>query len=296
MSSWPRERALLSQNFLRNSRLIAALLDRFDLGSDSAVYEIGPGEGLITRQLAQRYREVVAIEKDARLASRLQRAFRDYSNVTIHLGDFLCHPLPDSPYKVFANIPFNITSAILTRLTADEHPVDEAYLTMQQEAAHMYLGEPGESLRSMLLKPWFELEIVHRFRRADFVPEPRVDVVMLRLRKRGPPLVSQTDRQLFRDFVVYVFTHWQPHHTTPLNDIFPSQQRRFMERELGLDLNAKPTSISLAEWLTLLDQLKRADDAQSWRRMAGSELRLQHQQRALQKIHRTRTVERKNVN
>jgi len=130
MSSWPRERALLSQNFLRNSRLIAALLDRFDLGSDSAVYEIGPGEGLITRQLAQRYREVVAIEKDARLASRLQRAFRDYSNVTIHLGDFLCHPLPDSPYKVFANIPFNITSAILTRLTADEHPVDEAYLTM----------------------------------------------------------------------------------------------------------------------------------------------------------------------
>ncbi|HEY7341935.1 MAG TPA: 23S ribosomal RNA methyltransferase Erm [Ktedonobacterales bacterium] len=293
MSSWPRERALLSQNFLRDPHLIAAILDRFDLGSDSSVYEIGPGEGLITRQLAERYREVVAIEKDARLACRLQRAFRDYSNVSIHHGDFLRHPLPMSPYKVFANIPFNITSAIVTRLTAEEHPVDEAYLTMQQEAAHMYLGSPSQSLRSILLKPWFELDVVHRFRRSDFVPVPRVDVMMLRLRKRGPPLVNAADRKLFRDFVVYLFTHWQPYQTTPLNEIVTRQQRRFMERELGFDIDVKPTSISLEEWLALFDQLKRVGDAQIRRRLAGSEQRLLHQQRALQKIHRTRTVERK---
>jgi 23S rRNA (adenine-N6)-dimethyltransferase len=293
MSSWPRERALLSQNFLRSSHLIASLLDRFDLGSDNTVYEIGPGEGFITRQLARRFREVVAIEKDARLAHLLQRTFRDYFNVTIVADDFLRHPLPHSPYKVFANIPFNVTSAIVTRLTAEEQSVDEAYLTMQYEAAHLYLGIPDESLRSILLKPWFELEIVHRFRRADFVPSPRVDVVMLRLRKRGPPLVDAADRQLFRDFVVYMFTHWQPHQTTPLNEIFTRQQRRFMERELGFDLDVKPTSISLEEWLALFNQLQRIGDARIRRRMAGSEQRRLQQQRALQKIHRTRTVERK---
>ena len=292
MSSWPHERALLSQNFLRSSHLIASLLDRFDLGGDSTVYEIGPGEGLITGQLAQRYREVVAIEKDARLAYRLQRTLRDYPNVTIHHGDFLRYPLPDNPYKVFANIPFNITSAIVARLTSGEHPIDEAYLTMQQEAAHMYLGEPRESLRSMLLKPWFDIKIVHRFRRADFVPTPRVDVVMLRLRKRGPPLVSRADRQLFRDFVVYMFTHWQPHHAPPLNDLFTRQQRRFMERELGLHLDVKPTSISLGDWLALFNQLERIGNAQTRQRLAGSEHCLLHQQRGLQKIHRTRTVER----
>ena len=293
MSSWPRERALLSQNFLRSSHLIASLLDRFDLGSDNTVYEIGPGEGFITRQLARRFREVVAIEKDSRLAQLLQRAFRDCPNVTIVADDFLCHLLPASPYKVFANIPFNITSAIVSRLTAEEHPVDEAYLTMQREAAHMYLGTPGESLRSILLKPWFELEIVHRFRRSDFVPSPRVDVVMLRLRKRGPPLVNTADRQLFRDFVVYMFTNWQPHLTTPLNDLFTRRQRQSMERELGFNLDVKPTSISLEEWLALFDQLQRVGDAQTRRRLAGSEQRLLRQQRALQKIYRTRTVERK---
>jgi 23S rRNA (adenine-N6)-dimethyltransferase len=293
MSSWPNERALLSQNFLRDPHLIADLLNRFDLGSDSTVYEIGPGEGLITRQLAHRFRKVVAIEKDARLAHMLHRMFRNYPNVAVITDDFLRHPLPADRYKVFANIPFNITSAIVTRLTAVEHPVDEAYLTMQREAARMYLGNPCESLRSILLKPWFELEIVHRFRRSDFIPSPRVDVVMLRLRKRGPPLVNTADRQFFRDFVVYMFTHWQPHLTTPLNDLFTRRQRQFMERELGFDLDVKPTSISLEEWLALFDQLQRVSDAHIRRRLAGSEQRLLQQQRALQKIHRTRTVERK---
>ncbi len=293
MSSWPHERALLSQNFLRDSRLVASLLDQFDLGSDNTVYEIGPGEGLITEQLALRYREVVAIEKDARLAHRLQRILRDYPNVTIHIGDFLRHPLPHNSYKVFANIPFNITSAIVTRLTTNEHPVDEAYLTMQQDAAHMYLGRPGESLRSILLKPWFELEIVHRFRRTDFLPSPRVDVVMLRLRKRGPPLVSRADRQSFRDFAVYMFTHWQPNHITPLSDIFTRQQKRFIERELGINLDVKPAAISLGDWLALFDQLKRVGDTHTRQRLSGSERYLLHQQRGLQKIHRTRTVERK---
>jgi 16S rRNA A1518/A1519 N6-dimethyltransferase RsmA/KsgA/DIM1 with predicted DNA glycosylase/AP lyase activity len=67
-----------------------------------------------------------------------------------------------------------------------------------------------ESLRAVLLKPWFNVEIMHQFRRKDFVPEPRVEVVMLRLHKRGPPLVSRKNRQLFRDFVVYGFTSWKP--------------------------------------------------------------------------------------
>jgi hypothetical protein len=66
-----------------------------------------------------------------------------------------------------------------------------------------------------------------------------------------------------------------------------------MERELGLDRDVKPTSISLEEWLALFDQLQRVSDAQIRRQLAGSEQRLLRQQRALQKIHRTRTVERK---
>ena len=94
MSSSPLDkRALLSQNFLKDPCLVASLLDRFDLGHDSVVYEIGPGEGIITRAARLRYRQVVAIEKDPRLAHLLQRKFGDWPNVTIHSGDFLYHRL-----------------------------------------------------------------------------------------------------------------------------------------------------------------------------------------------------------
>ncbi|HKT37715.1 MAG TPA: rRNA adenine N(6)-methyltransferase family protein, partial [Ktedonobacterales bacterium] len=151
MSSLLNLRVQLSQNFLRDSHLVATLLDRFDLGSDSHVYEIGAGEGIITEQLAQRYKRVIGIEKDERLADRLRRRFSNYPHVTILSGDFLRMPLPHGPYKVFANIPFNITSAIVARLIGEGRPPEEAYLTMQKEAAEMYLGKPHETLRTVLM-------------------------------------------------------------------------------------------------------------------------------------------------
>src|SRR2546421_5484808 len=249
MSSSIHQSILYSQNFLKDPCLVASLLHRLDIGSDDVVYEIGPGKGIITEQLALHYKQVVAIEKDPRLSTLLLQKFADRPNVTIHSGDFLHYPLPRKPYKVFANIPFNITTAIVTRLTAAEYPPEEAYLTMQKEAAEMFLGKPHESLYTVLLKPWFEVEMMHRFRRKDFVPEPRVDVVMLRLRKRGPPLVNRVDRQSFRDFVVFSFTTCQPEPGYIFKGIFTRNQLKHMRRELSIDLNTTPTSLTFEQWL-----------------------------------------------
>jgi len=74
---------------------------------------------------------------------------------------FLDYRLPRKPYKVFANIPFNITTAIVIRLTMAQYPPEDAYLAMQKEAAEKFLGKPHESLYAVLLKPWFEVEMVH---------------------------------------------------------------------------------------------------------------------------------------
>lgn len=294
MSSSLRQSILLSQNLLHNSRLVASLLDRFDLDADCVVYEIGPGKGIITEQLARRFRRVVAIEKDPRLSDGLRRRFSDCPNVTIHTGDFLRVHLPRSPYSVFANIPFNITSAIVTKLIEAERPPDEAYLTMQREAAEMYLGHPHQSLRTILIKPWFETDMVHRFCRTDFMPAPRVDVVMLRLRKRGPPLVSSADRQCFRDFVVYAFTHWQPAQGKPFPGVFTQRQLRYIARELGIKPESTPTSLSLEQWLNVFNYLKTVGDSRTLRAISGSAMGLMRQQKRLQKIHRTRTVAHKN--
>jgi 23S rRNA (adenine-N6)-dimethyltransferase len=293
MSSSSRQSIFYAQHFLKDPCLVASLLDRCNIGPDDVVYEIGPGKGIITEQLAQRCKQVIAIEKDPRLSDLLLQQFADMPNVTIHEGDFLHYRLPRKPYKVFANIPFNITRAIVTRLTAAEYPPEDAYLAMQKEAADMFLGKPHESLCTVLLKPWFEVEIVHRFRRKDFVPKPRVDVVMLRLRKRGPPLVNRADRQRFRDFVVYAFTTWRPALGSILKGIFTGQQLKHIRRELGVDLDVTPTSLSFEQWLNLFEYFKNVGNEQAMHAIVGSEKRLLQQQRRLQKVHRTRIHRRK---
>lgn len=280
-----------AQNFLRDPRLVASLLDRLHLERESVVYEIGPGKGVMTRQLARRYRQVVAIEKDPRLAGLLRRTFAATPNVTIYQGDFLRYRLPHETYQVVANIPFNITSAIVAKLTAAECPPVDAYLTMQREAADMLLGKPRESLRTVLLKPWFEMEIVRHFQRTDFMPIPGVDVVMLRLRKRGPPLVRRADRRRFRDFVTYMFTAWQPAVERTLKHLCTRRQLDSLRGGLDFDVDVPPTALTLEQWLELFvsfQSAQSAGDARGMTAICGSEERLMRQQHMLQKTHRTR--------
>ncbi len=286
MSTSFRPAIRCSQNFLKDPRLVTSLLKQSSIGPDDVVYEIGPGKGIITTQLALHSKRVVAIEQDPRLAARLRQQFITWPNVTIHEGDFLEYPLPRKPYKVFANIPFTITTAIVARLTLADHPPEDAYLAMQQEAAGRFLGKPRESLYSVLLKPWFELELVHRFRRQDFVPEPRVDIVMVRLHKRGPPLVSRAERQCFHDFVVYGFTTWRPTLGDILKGVFSGRQLTHIHRTLGLGLDATPTALTFEQWLSLFACFQQSANAQARQAIAGSEQRLKQQQQRLQKVHR----------
>lgn len=87
---------------------------------------------------------------------------RDYQ------GDFLQYELPEGKeYKVFANIPFNITAEIIHKITEKNRAPQDAYLVIQKEAAWKYIGYPyyKESLRSLLLKPYFEFRILHSFQK-----------------------------------------------------------------------------------------------------------------------------------
>jgi 23S rRNA (adenine-N6)-dimethyltransferase len=284
---------IYSQNYLKDERLVATLLEKSNLSGDDIVYEIGPGKGILTQQLARICKQVIAIEKDAHLAAWLKQKFACQPEVTIRMGDFLQDRLPNAPYKVFANIPFSITSAVVTRLTMTASPPEDAYLIMQREAAEMYLGKPHEILRAVLLKPWFEVEILHRFRRRDFTPAPRVDVVMLRLRKRRPPLVSLTHRQHFRDFVVYGFTAWEPSLRCTLKSIFTRQQLKRIQTGLDINLDGMPTSLTFEQWLKLFETLIKAGSASALHNITGSEKRLARQQQRLQKINRTRRARKR---
>src|SRR2546421_7074876 len=130
MPAVQQKSVLYSQNFLKSPTLVCQLLDKCDIGSDDTVYEIGPGRGIITELLAQRCRQVIAIEKDPQFVDTLRPNIAGRANIKLLQGDFLEYRLPTNHYKVFANIPFNITSAIVTHLTTARVPPDDTYLIM----------------------------------------------------------------------------------------------------------------------------------------------------------------------
>ena len=285
-----RRSVALSQNFLRDPRLIDHLLRRSSIGPADLVLEIGPGGGAITRRLADRCGRLVAVERDPRLAADLRRRFAGRPHVEIVEADFLDLPLPSGEYKVFANIPFNVTTAIVAKLTTGQDPPRDAYLAVQREAADRFLGRPRGTLFALLLHPWFEPSVVHRFRREDFRPVPRVDVVMLRLRRRDQPLVAPPEARLFRDFAVFAFTAWQPDLRAVLARLLPTRDVNAVEREIGASLARPPSAIAVHEWLALFHAFRARADRHAIREVLGAEARLRRQQAALAKDHRTRVA------
>ena len=134
------------------------------------------------------------MEFDEALVEALRTRFPGDNRITIVRSDFLRFRLPDVPYKVLGNIPFNRTAAIVRRLVQADPPPRDAYLVVQREAAERFAGGPfsRETLSSLLLKPWWQIEIARRFRRTDFDPPPGVDAVALWLARRTRPLVGPT--------------------------------------------------------------------------------------------------------
>ncbi|HVG98992.1 MAG TPA: rRNA adenine dimethyltransferase family protein [Chloroflexota bacterium] len=263
----PRRRIALSQNFLTDPALVERVLDRTTVGPEDVVYEIGAGAGAITDRLARRCRHVVAVEKDASLAERLRRRFAARTNVSVFLADALEFPLPLTPYKVVANLPFSVTSAVVARLTRAEQPPGDSFLGVQREAAERFAGSPAETLVSLSLKPRFAPQIVYRFERADFSPRPGVDVVLLRLHKRGPPLLGAAGEALYRDLVAHVFGAWRPTVRRALGALLPSPPP-------GIDLRVAPGALPFDAWLTLFRHFQCTAPAGARRRVAGAAARV----------------------
>ncbi|HEX9987296.1 MAG TPA: 23S ribosomal RNA methyltransferase Erm [Chloroflexia bacterium] len=246
-----RTRIRLAQNFLRDPKLVEALVTDSNIGSDDVVYEIGPGEGIITKALAQRAKQVVAVEIDPTLASQLTAQFRDRSNVRIVRADFLSYQIRMRPYKVFSNIPFNITSEIVRKLLSDREGLAEGYLIVQKEAAEKFAGTPRETQFSVLAKPWFEMRIIWEFQRTDFEPVPSVDVVLLHIEKRTKALVPKDREELYQRFITYGFGAWKKDLKIAYKKVFTYEQWKRLARDLGFQVRPIPTELGFEQWLGL---------------------------------------------
>ena len=246
----------LAQNFLRSPKLVRRLVGMTTIGPCDTVYEIGPGNGIITAALASVARQVIAIEKDPELVRRLRDRFRVLDNVEIVQKDFLVYSLRGrrderAEYKLFANIPYNITAQIVRKILYEPSNISEAYLILQREAAKKFSGSSGETLFSILAKPLFEFQILYQLRRLDFRPVPSVDSVLLSIKRRTRPLIEKQDVASYRDFVQFGFGRWKPNLRLAFKNVFTYKQWKRLAHDLDFPLDATPRELSFEQWLGL---------------------------------------------
>ena len=280
----------ISQNFFCRESYVRRLVEMSDISASDVVIEIGPGKGLITAVLASKARHVVAIELDPALVIDLEKKFDAAKNVEIIHADFIHWKLPPVPYKIFANIPFNLTSDVIRKLTSANPPATAAYLVMQREAVLRYIGQPhaDETQVSILLKPWFEVSVITEIPASEFTPRPRVSILLAEFSPRARPLIDLAKAQDFRDFVMFGYSQWKQSLLDALAPIFSARQRTLMDGSIGL-VGLRPTEVSIEKWLQMFEVYLRHVPEERKRLVQGTELRQKGKHDRMKKQHRTRS-------
>lgn len=203
----------LGQNFLVDQRALERIVEAAELGPEDIVLEIGPGLGALTRLLAAEAGRVVAVELDQRLVEALKQtatAKADLPNVEIIHGDILeLNPADlleqqgdNFQYKVVANLPYYITSAIIRHLLTAEVRPKLMVVTVQLEVARRITAEPGDmSLLAVSVQFYGRPRIVARIKASAFYPSPQVDSAVIRIDLDDYPVVEVDDVDSFFEVV-----------------------------------------------------------------------------------------------
>ncbi|MDO8586639.1 MAG: 16S rRNA (adenine(1518)-N(6)/adenine(1519)-N(6))-dimethyltransferase RsmA [Armatimonadota bacterium] len=203
-----RPKKRLGQSFLVDRNVLNKILDAADLTPPDPVLEIGAGLGVVTRELAARSPHVVAVETDANLISILRETLFGLDNVDIVKEDFLRLDLDrfleerfgDRKCTVVTNLPYYITTPIITTLLEEKQRISRIVLMAQREVAQRLAAPAGSSDYSSItvfVRYACEVEIVAQVSRNVFYPPPDVDSALVRLDVRERPAVEPKDEEMF---------------------------------------------------------------------------------------------------
>jgi 23S rRNA (adenine-N6)-dimethyltransferase len=205
------------------------LVDDAGITASDQVVDIGAGTGTLTAALAARGASVLAVEVDPKLTARLACRFADASNVAVFQCDVLGFPLPVTPYRVVANLPFSRTAGILHHLLDDPAGgLVRADLIVQWQVARALAraggGQPLD-LVSTQWSPWWAFRRTRRLPAALSRPAPSVDAAVVSVTRREPPMLPAEQAPEFRAYVRDGFGNRSPHRTVD------EWLRRFHARE-----------------------------------------------------------------
>ncbi len=199
----------LGQHFLRDQRIIHRIIESLAPKADETIVEIGPGTGALTSVLVERAGRLVAVEFDNKLTPLLNDRFSSFPNFKLLMADaltldFCAEILPAQSARLVANLPYNISTAILQRLIAQRECFEEMVLMLQREVVERVLAPPGTTDRgyiSVLVEAYCEAEKLFDVAPGAFRPPPKVWSSVMRLKFRPRINADVADESLLWETV-----------------------------------------------------------------------------------------------
>lgn len=206
----------LGQNFIIDPEVCPKMAELCGAGKTDGVLEIGPGIGVLTKELSARAGKVVAVELDHSLEPVLKETLAGCGNVQLVWGDvmkldlneFLRQEFGGRKVFVCANLPYYITSPVVMRFLEEKIPVSALTVMVQKEAAERFCAQPGTracGAVSISIQYYYEPKILFGVKRSGFFPQPKVDSDVIQLRVREEPPVAVTNEKQFFALVKAAF-------------------------------------------------------------------------------------------
>ncbi len=249
-----RPRKGLGQNFLIDQRVLARIVEAAELSPGDTVVEVGPGMGILTKELVTRAGRVVAVEIDLHLAEIVLRLVPGSPNLEVVNTDVL-HFDPaehgiQPPYKVVANLPYYITSPTMRHFLEEVARPRTMVLMVQREVAERIVARPGEmSLLSVSVQFYGDARLTAIVPTTAFYPQPKVESAIVHIDVYPKPALDVEPRSFFH-LVQAGFSQprKQLHNTLSQRLWFPPGGAREALRAADIDPSRRPQTLSLEEW------------------------------------------------
>jgi 23S rRNA (adenine-N6)-dimethyltransferase len=187
-----------TQNFITSKKHVKEILNHTDISKQDNVIEIGSGKGHFTKELVKISRSVTAVEMDKGLCQMTKKAVRPSENINVIQTDILKFSFPKhADYKIYGNIPYNISTAIAKKITFASR-AKYSYLIVERGFAKRL--QNLQRALGLLLMVEMDIKILKKVPRSYFHPQPSVDSVLIVL-ERHQPLIPKKDYKKYQSFV-----------------------------------------------------------------------------------------------
>ncbi len=252
----------LGQNFLHDQNLARWIVQQAELSATDFVLEIGPGLGAITGPALDAGAQVLAIEKDGRLADFLRAHFAGRRLEIIH-GDALEFEVrrlfPRGPMKLLGNLPYYVSTQILLRFLERPTPIIMALLMLQKEVAVRLSALPRSKdygILTLIVQSQCRVEYLRNVPPSVFLPEPEVDSALVRLTPRAPNELPDHDHKLFMALVRRGFAQRRKQLAKLLKEQLPDWPHA--AQQIGAPTRARAEELSLEQWIALTNFIRPA--------------------------------------